>query len=79
MRWQAVLRDVVFDHVRLATEKDHGRAYPGVYEVHVMPCYQTEPLEFGVHEAKRSCVCRPRIETNGDGLEIVVHEDRKPN
>lgn len=79
MRWEAVLRDVVFDHVRLATEADNGTAYPDVYEVHVLPCYQIETMDFGAHEARRTCLCRPRIETNGDGYEIVVHEDRKPN
>ena len=79
--WATAIKDTHTGKVRLMLEEDRGTKMDlDRFERHVVPCQQEgREVVFGVHNFTRGCQCRPRIELDNYGYEVVIHEDRKPN
>lgn len=69
------------DEVHLLCEDEMIAADASDYvNMHVIPFAEIAGrFDFGEHEFKRTCSCRPEIQGDGGRRAVVIHQDRKTN
>lgn len=79
--WTVAIKDMETGVIRLMLEEDRNTTMDlDRFERHVVPYWEEgDVMRFSVHDFTRSCYCRPRIEFDDHGYELVIHGDRKPN
>lgn len=79
--WATAIKDTETGKVRLMLEEDRGTEMDlDRFERHVVPFTQEGKYwVFGIHNFTPYCQCRPRIEMDDHGYEVVIHADGNPN